>query len=111
LITFDPWFRPYVRLAGDSGVEPRLLTWLPGQGTEWQDHGGSAGTFLTVRGTLTERQAMGASRRPTADPAGDPDRGNRGRGYAAWRQSEVPLRVGPSHLAGTPDEPVDHQLV
>ena len=32
-------------------------------------------------------------------------------GYAAWRQSGVPVRVGPSHLAGTPDGPVDLQLV
>jgi rhodanese-related sulfurtransferase len=24
-------------------------------------------------------------------------------GYAAWRQAGVPLRAGPSHLAGTPD--------
>ena len=58
LITFDPWSRQYVRLASGSGVEAWLLTWLPGQGTEWHDHGGSAGAFLAVRGTLTERQAM-----------------------------------------------------
>jgi predicted metal-dependent enzyme (double-stranded beta helix superfamily) len=58
LITFDPWSRHYVRLAAESGVEAWLLTWLPGQGTEWHDHGGSAGAFLPVRGTLTERQAM-----------------------------------------------------
>ena len=32
-------------------------------------------------------------------------------GYAAWRQSGVPLRTGPSHLVGSPDEPVDVQLV
>ena len=32
-------------------------------------------------------------------------------GYAAWRQSDVPLRAGPSHLAGTSDGPVDLQLV
>ena len=57
-ITFDPWSRHYVRLATQSGLEAWLLTWLPGQGTEWHDHGGSAGAFLTVRGALTERQAM-----------------------------------------------------
>jgi rhodanese-related sulfurtransferase len=32
-------------------------------------------------------------------------------GYVAWRQSDVPLRAGPSHLAGSPDGPVDLQLV
>jgi hypothetical protein len=54
LITFDPGSRHYVRLAATSGVVP----WLPGRGTEWHNHGGSAGAFLTVRGALTERQAM-----------------------------------------------------
>jgi predicted metal-dependent enzyme (double-stranded beta helix superfamily) len=58
LITFDPWSRHYVQLANQSGVEAWLLTWLPGQGTEWHDHGGSAGAFLPVRGALTERLAM-----------------------------------------------------
>jgi rhodanese-related sulfurtransferase len=32
-------------------------------------------------------------------------------GYAAWRQSGVPLRAGPSHLVGSPDGPVDLRLV
>jgi predicted metal-dependent enzyme (double-stranded beta helix superfamily) len=58
LIEFDPRSRHYVRLAAEPDVEAWLLTWLPGQGTEWHDHGGSAGAFLPVRGALTERQAM-----------------------------------------------------
>ncbi|MGK5113738.1 MULTISPECIES: cysteine dioxygenase [unclassified Geodermatophilus] len=32
-----------------------LLSWLPGQGTGLHDHGGSAGAFAVVRGTLRER--------------------------------------------------------
>ena len=32
-----------------------LLSWLPGQGTGLHDHGGSAGAFAVVRGTLHER--------------------------------------------------------
>ncbi|MGY1680962.1 cysteine dioxygenase [Geodermatophilus sp. SYSU D01176] len=32
-----------------------LLSWLPGQGTDLHDHGGSAGAFAVVRGTLSER--------------------------------------------------------
>ena len=28
------------------------------RGTDWHDHGGSSGAFVTVRGTLTEHQAM-----------------------------------------------------
>jgi predicted metal-dependent enzyme (double-stranded beta helix superfamily) len=58
LIEFDPRSRHYMRLAAEPDVEAWLLTWLPGQGTEWHDHGGSAGAFLTVRGALTERYAM-----------------------------------------------------
>jgi predicted metal-dependent enzyme (double-stranded beta helix superfamily) len=58
LIKFDPISRHYARLAAERGFEAWLLTWVPGQGTDWHDHGGSAGAFLTVRGTLTEQQAM-----------------------------------------------------
>jgi quercetin dioxygenase-like cupin family protein len=32
-----------------------LLSWLPGQGTDLHDHGGSAGAFAVVRGVLSER--------------------------------------------------------
>ncbi|MGY1624569.1 cysteine dioxygenase [Geodermatophilus sp. SYSU D00965] len=31
-----------------------LLSWLPGQGTDLHDHGGSSGAFAVVRGTLAE---------------------------------------------------------
>ena len=58
LIRFDPLSRHYARLASARGFEAWLLTWVPGQGTDWHDHGGSAGAFVTVRGTLTEHQAM-----------------------------------------------------
>ena len=32
-----------------------LLSWLPGQGTDLHDHGGSAGAFAVARGALSER--------------------------------------------------------
>ena len=32
-----------------------LLSWLPGQGTDLHDHGGSSGAFAVVRGTLSEQ--------------------------------------------------------
>jgi predicted metal-dependent enzyme (double-stranded beta helix superfamily) len=64
LITFDPVSRHYARLAAEREFEAWLLTWVPGQGTDWHDHGGSAGAFLTVRGTLTEQQAMVRHDRP-----------------------------------------------
>ncbi|HLT60815.1 MAG TPA: cysteine dioxygenase family protein [Microlunatus sp.] len=56
-VRFDPISRHYARLAAAADFEAWLLTWLPGQGTEWHDHGGSAGAFVTLRGTLSERQA------------------------------------------------------
>ena len=51
---FDPVQRWYHRLALTDDHEVWLLTWLPGQGTELHDHGGSAGAFLVFSGTLTE---------------------------------------------------------
>jgi predicted metal-dependent enzyme (double-stranded beta helix superfamily) len=58
LVSYDPHRRYYVRLAAEPDFEAWLLTWLPGQGTEWHDHGGSAGAFATLRGTLTEEIAQ-----------------------------------------------------
>jgi predicted metal-dependent enzyme (double-stranded beta helix superfamily) len=57
LVRFDPATRFYARLDKTDDYEVWLLSWLPGQGTDWHDHGGSAGAFVTVRGTLTERFA------------------------------------------------------
>jgi rhodanese-related sulfurtransferase len=34
-----------------------LISWLPGQGTGFHDHGGSSGAFAVVLGTLEERRA------------------------------------------------------
>jgi mannose-6-phosphate isomerase-like protein (cupin superfamily) len=52
------------RLAATDDVEVWLLTWLPGQGTEVHDHGGSAGAFVVVEGELTEETFAGV--RPAA---------------------------------------------
>jgi len=51
---FNPRHRWYQRLAATADSEAWLLTWLPGQGTDLHDHGGSAGAFLVISGTLTE---------------------------------------------------------
>jgi len=51
---FDPAQRWYKRLASEDDVEVWALTWLPGQGTDLHDHGGSAGAFLVRTGELTE---------------------------------------------------------
>lgn len=51
---FDPRSRWYHRLDAEADHEVWLLTWLPGQGTDLHDHGGSAGGFTVVSGELTE---------------------------------------------------------
>jgi predicted metal-dependent enzyme (double-stranded beta helix superfamily) len=51
---FNPSDRWYHRLAVADDHEVWLLTWLPGQGTDLHDHGGSAGAFHVFAGTLTE---------------------------------------------------------
>ncbi len=70
LVEYDPVSRYYARLAKEPDFEAWLLTWLPGQGTNWHDHGGSAGAFVVVRGTLTERHA---SVNPLAHPRIEPE--------------------------------------
>ena len=44
----------HTRIAADEHSEAWLLTWLPGQGTDIHDHGGSEGAFVILRGTLSE---------------------------------------------------------
>ncbi|MET8147283.1 cysteine dioxygenase family protein [Actinoplanes sp. NPDC049668] len=51
---FNAVERWYHRLAQEHDHEVWLLTWLPGQGTDLHDHGGSAGAFHVYSGTLTE---------------------------------------------------------
>ena len=57
LVEYDPVSRYYSRLASEPDFEAWLLTWVPGQGTDWHDHGGSAGAFVVVQGSLVERTA------------------------------------------------------
>jgi predicted metal-dependent enzyme (double-stranded beta helix superfamily) len=52
---YDPQRRWYHRLATEPDGEVWMLSWLPGQGTDLHDHGGSAGAFLVISGALTER--------------------------------------------------------
>lgn len=53
-VRFEPSERVHTRLAADDDHEVWLLTWLPGQGTEIHDHGGSAGAFVVLAGLLSE---------------------------------------------------------
>jgi hypothetical protein len=59
---FNPAHRWYHQLVADPVAEAWLLTWLPGQGTDLHDHGGSAGAFVVVSGTLTEQTVVGSGR-------------------------------------------------
>ncbi|SCL28666.1 cysteine dioxygenase [Micromonospora inyonensis] len=69
-VRFDPERRWYTRLASGPDHEVWLLTWLPGQGTDLHDHGGSAGAFLVVSGALTEEVVAGGRLRPHLLAAG-----------------------------------------
>ncbi|MEV5694681.1 cysteine dioxygenase [Micromonospora globbae] len=69
-LRFDPVTRWYARLAADADHEVWALSWLPGQGTDLHDHGGSAGAFLVVAGVLTEETVSGGRLRPHRLPAG-----------------------------------------
>lgn len=61
-VRFDAEQRQWARLPSPSGVDVWLLTWLPSQGTELHDHGGSSAAFTVVQGALTEVRADAAGR-------------------------------------------------
>lgn len=64
-VRFDPHERQHTCIYAGSRMEAWLLTWMPGQGTGWHDHGGSAGAFVVIRGTLLEYSATGDHERVT----------------------------------------------
>ena len=59
LVRYDPARRWYHRLELTSDYEVWLLTWYPGQGTGFHDHGGSAGAFMVALGELREHAVRG----------------------------------------------------
>jgi predicted metal-dependent enzyme (double-stranded beta helix superfamily) len=70
LVRYDPAERWYRRLAATEDYEIWLLSWLPGQGTGFHDHGSSAGAFTVVLGSLRERVAAQARSQATEPPLG-----------------------------------------
>lgn len=80
--------RWWARLALTEEVEVWLLSWLPGQRTEPHDHGGAAGAFSVVLGSLSE-----TFRYPGSDiQARTHDRGSSigfgaGRAHQVWNTS------------------------
>jgi hypothetical protein len=53
-IDYDAETRWHQRIYRDFAVDVWLITWLPSQGTQLHDHGGSAGSFTVVSGELAE---------------------------------------------------------
>jgi predicted metal-dependent enzyme (double-stranded beta helix superfamily) len=60
-VRLNPEGRWYERIHLDDSHEVWVISWLPGQGTGFHDHGGSAGAFAVVWGTLVERRVVGAT--------------------------------------------------
>jgi len=71
-VRFQEGERWHQRLYTDRRVDVWLISWLPSQGTELHDHGGSAGAFTVLSGELAEaihRPGRGLLER--ARPAGE----------------------------------------
>ncbi|WP_354640847.1 cysteine dioxygenase [Kitasatospora camelliae] len=60
LVRYDALTRWYARLETGPGYEVWLLSWLPGQGTGFHDHGQASGVMTVVSGELAERSLTGA---------------------------------------------------
>jgi len=60
LVRYDPARRWYQRMELTEDYEVWLLSWQPGQGTGFHDHGGSAGAFAVARGELREQVVRGS---------------------------------------------------
>jgi predicted metal-dependent enzyme (double-stranded beta helix superfamily) len=58
-VRLNPAARWYERIHLDDSHEVWVISWLPGQATGFHDHGGSAGAFAVVLGTLMERRVVG----------------------------------------------------
>jgi predicted metal-dependent enzyme (double-stranded beta helix superfamily) len=59
-VRLNPVGRWYEQIHLDDSHEVWVISWLPGQATGFHDHGGSAGAFAVVWGTLVERRVVGA---------------------------------------------------
>jgi len=55
-VRLNPSRRWYERLEIGDGHDVWLLSWLPGQGTGFHDHGASSGAFVVATGCLEERR-------------------------------------------------------
>ena len=53
-VKFDEQTRWHQRIYRDQRVDVWLISWLPDQGTQLHDHGGSSGSFTVISGQLSE---------------------------------------------------------
>jgi quercetin dioxygenase-like cupin family protein len=70
-IDYDPDERWHQRIYRDRRVDVWLISWLPSQGTQLHDHGGSSGSFTVLDGSLTEAVVGSGRLRDTERSAGD----------------------------------------
>lgn len=64
LVRFEAGRRWYRRLELAEDHEVWLLSWLPGQGTGFHDHGSAVGAFAVAQGRVRERTVAGGRRQP-----------------------------------------------
>jgi hypothetical protein len=69
-IDYNAEHRWHQRIYRDRRVDVWLISWLPTQGTQLHDHGGSAGAFTVVSGELSEAVFAGRGLRERAHRAG-----------------------------------------
>jgi hypothetical protein len=91
-VRLNPVGRWYERIHLDDSHEIWVISWLPGQATGFHDHGGSAGAFAVVWGTLMERRITGGV--TTGQVLAKPVGAGGGRGLGARDLPE--LRPGPA---------------
>jgi Cysteine dioxygenase type I len=70
-IDYDPDERWHQRIYRDRRVDVWLISWLPTQGTQLHDHGGSAGSFTVLSGELSEAVASPGGLRDNVRTAGE----------------------------------------
>jgi quercetin dioxygenase-like cupin family protein len=70
-IDYDPDERWHQRIYRDRRVDVWLISWLPTQGTQLHDHGGSSGSFTVLSGALTEAVVGGGRLHDNARAGGD----------------------------------------
>ena len=71
LVEPDSGQRQWVELDSSPHLQIWLLSWPAGTHTGWHDHGGAAGAFLTVSGTLREQTVHHGHRKDTTLVAGE----------------------------------------